>query len=292
MGGNATHQEDQAEGLGFAALRGAEAAIFSFTVADAIELPAAAFEAATVAIYARLERELRGAADLQPIRLWNFIPAILEPLGGLPHRYMVFNAGRFQALERWFDGPEAFSTCVPTASGVGHAGGDLVVHCLAAQRPGRPVENPRQVSSYCYSRKYGPLPPCFARATRVEVAPGAAPWLRGGGTASVAGEDSVHDADLRSQARETFLNLAALVRQALGQQPAPGPDDGLEHAHLLACYRHLRVYHTHALDLPLIMELVGTRFKRLLEVEYLEADLCRPELLVEIEGVAELPLET
>ena len=37
-----------------------------------------------------------------------------------------------------------------------------VIHCLAADRPGAAVNNPRQVAPYHYSQRFGPLPPCFS----------------------------------------------------------------------------------------------------------------------------------
>ena len=32
-----------------------------------------------------------------------------------------------------------------------------------------PVENPRQIPAFRYSKRYGPIPPCFARATRIKT---------------------------------------------------------------------------------------------------------------------------
>ena len=143
---------------------------------------------------------------------------------------MVFNAGRFAAFADWFRAPQSRSAAqsapvfdrarfhrdIPTATGVGHAGDDLIIHALASALPGRPIENPRQRAAYRYSRKYGPLPPCFARATLV---PGTADSQRSlliGGTASVCGEASVHADDLVAQTAETFRNLDALICAAGG----------------------------------------------------------------------------
>ena len=39
-------------------------------------------------------------------------------------------------------------------------------HQTQNSAPGVAIENPRQTPSYHYSRRYGPRPPCFARATR------------------------------------------------------------------------------------------------------------------------------
>ena len=85
-------------------------------------------------------------------------------------RYMVFNAGRYDAYARWYGTPRAFNHAPATASAVGVQGADLSIFCLAAQTPGTPIENPRQTPSWRYSTRYGPKPPCFARATVVSYA--------------------------------------------------------------------------------------------------------------------------
>lgn len=274
---------------------GAGYRLLSYRVVEAVELTAAEFEAACSAIYRHLAADLplsqgRPAEARHPIRLWNFIPSILSPLGELKHRYMVFNAGRFDALSAWLGGEHGLDRHVATASGVGHVGRDLEIHCLASTVAGEPVENPRQISSYRYSRRYGPKPPCFARATRFQPTDGE-PWLLVGGTASVVGEDSVHGASLDCQLRETLLNLAAVVHA--GGAPAGAPDlsgDDLVGG-LMQRYRYLRIYYVREADRRMLGEEIGRRLGPETELEWVRADLCRPELLVEIEGVADLARE-
>ena len=54
-------------------------------------------------------------------------------------------------------------------------------------------------------------------------------------------------------------------------------------------YRELRVYVPDANRSRAVTEMVADLFPAVRHIEMLHADLCRPELLVEIEGVAELP---
>lgn len=237
----------------------------SARVTDARGLGREAFQAATARAYDQIRSELIARGAVHPVRLWNHIPGIHEPLGEGLDRYMVFNAGRYEALSEWFGGDQAFDTRIASASGVGHQGRDLVIHCLASARPGRAVDNPRQTAPYRYSRKYGPLPPCFARATRIEV--GGQPIVLVGGTASIVGEESVHLGNLARQTEETLTNLAAL---------AP-----------LAGYQELRVYYPEPERLDELRFFLEGAFPGADRVEWVRADLCRSELLVEIEGVAE-----
>ncbi len=208
----------------------------------------------------------------------TYIPEIHKPCGDALDRYMCFNAGRFAACSDWLGGPDTFDRLLATGSGVGHSGSDLVIHALAASVPGIAVENPRQIPAYKYSRRFGPRPPCFARATLMREA-GQPDRVLVGGTASIRGEESIHVGDLRKQTLETFENLASLIQSACGKDDANPA--GLE------AFRELRVYHFRETDREAVEKLVTPAFPAA-RVEYRRADLCRPELAVEIEGVAEL----
>ena len=240
--------------------------------ADAMDGPALA-QAAEQA-YLALHSALRQSTAWHPLRIWNFVPGILANGGDGMDRYMRFNSGRYRAFAEWFGGTNCFDRSLPTASAVGHDGSELVVHALAGREPGKAVANPRQVDPHHYSKRFGPLPPCFARAVRVRQ-PGSADLLMVGGTSSVRGEDSVHVGDLQMQLAETLENLAALSRQAFG------PSD-----HPLHRFRKLRVYHFRKTDLRPLGQAVAAAFPLVSEIEWVRAELCRSDLLVEIEGLA------
>ncbi|MCD4748460.1 MAG: hypothetical protein K8R59_03725 [Thermoanaerobaculales bacterium] len=221
------------------------------------------------------------------VRVWNFIPGILEPLGNLPQRYMEFNGARHEAYAGRYNGSDTFSERVATASGVGSTGDDFELHALATIKGGQAVENPRQKSSYQYSRSYGPLPPCFARATRLGEPAVSSARLLVGGTASIRGETTIHLGDLESQTQETLLNLAAVVSSGLD---APNLDfeDPETRRSLLSRYRHLRVYYTRPDDFDTVSKQVVEAFHGAERIELARADLCREGLLIEIEGWADL----
>ncbi|MGA2229795.1 MAG: hypothetical protein ABSH22_02620 [Tepidisphaeraceae bacterium] len=222
------------------------------------------FQAATIAAYGDIARELRAAPAHHVVRMWNYIPDIHRPCQNGLDRYMVFNAGRFKACQAWLgnNGNGGFEEQLPTASGVGHAGDDLVIDALGMPFKGLAVENPRQTPAYQYSAHYGPRPPCFARAMITPPFGSRPARLLVGGTASVRGEQSVHAADLAAQIKETLENLASLLRAAL------------------------RVYHPRIGDGAAILRSLRQRFAKRTRIEFMTATLCRKELLVEIEGVA------
>jgi chorismate lyase/3-hydroxybenzoate synthase len=220
------------------------------------------------------------AASRHPIRFWNFVPGIGDRFGDLD-RYMVFNRGRYDALSLWHPlaSRSRLDTSLATSSAVGVDADDLVIDCLASTTPGRAVENPRQISSWCYSPCYGPRPPCFARAT-IAMIDGVS-WLLVGGTASIVGEESRHEEALDDQLDETFRNLAALV----GSVCRAGDDP-------LSRISDARVYIARAADAGTVVSMVTSRMRAAHPVEFVRATICRPELLVEIEGRVRLtPLQ-
>jgi hypothetical protein len=257
--------------------------LVSARVFDLDSLAPEAVEAETAAAYSAIAEQVDAAAASHPVRFWNYIPNIHRASGRGASgesldRYMVFNAGRYAACAGWLGGEDAFPRLLATASGVGHDGTDLVIHALSAATPGVAVENPRQVPAYRYSRRYGPRPPCFARATVLAPASDhGRTRLLVGGTASVRGEASVHIGDLPAQFKETLENLTALVRAAPG---AAATAD-------LASFTDVRIYYVRPVDLPALRTMCDKAFSTT-RLEYIRADLCRQDLLVEIEGVATL----
>jgi chorismate lyase/3-hydroxybenzoate synthase len=167
---------------------------------------------------------------------------------------------------------------VATASAVGVGGTDLVVHCLAAEHAGIPVENPRQTSSWRYSARYGPMPPCFSRATLATIV--GRRRLLIGGTASIVGEHSQHPGDAEAQLQETLRNIGALIGAACHSDADP--------SHALRRLVDLRVYAQDDHVARVIRRRLDVRCPAIPRVEIVRARVCRPELLHEIEGVAEI----
>lgn len=260
------------DGFELTVIAGGAASLLGVRVEGAAALSSDRFEQVTLNAYRLLRIELAKLPCPHPVRFWNYLPAINESMGDGIDRYMVFNSGRYAALGEWFGGPNHLPAMLPAASGVGHRGGGLMIHCLALARPGDAIENPRQVPALRYSARYGPLPPCFARATRVTHPVDGSPALLVAGTASIRGEQSMHLDNLRRQLDETLENLRALV------DPAG-----------LAAFTDLRAYHVRSADAEPIEEFLLASFGRAPRLEMIRADLCRPDLLVEIEGLAVLP---
>ena len=231
------------------------------------------FEARTQEGYARLLTLVEAEGYPHLLRVWNYFPDIGERVGHLD-RYMVFCRGRHQALAAHY---RELGGRLPAASAVGSRHGGLVIYFLAGKTPGRHRENPRQMSAYCYPPQYGPRSPSFARATLVRS--GGREVLHISGTASIVGHESRHIGDPGAQLEETLANLRALI-------DSTATEEGV-HFEGLASLTRVKVYIRRPEDYPLIRARLEQVLAPGAQCLYLEAEVCRPELLLEIEAIAE-----
>ncbi|MBX3622737.1 MAG: hypothetical protein KF891_22445 [Rhizobacter sp.] len=207
------------------------------------------------------------------LRVWNYLADINAEVGG-SERYRQFNAGRQQAF---LDARRSAFEGSPAACALGTQAGPLRVYFLAGRTSPLAIENPRQVSAYRYPDTYGPRAPTFSRAALADVGRGRQALFISG-TASIVGHTSVHLGDVRRQTEESLANLAAVRAAAAERAGQPVPAETL----------HYTVYLRHAADLPAVREVferaVGADSSAARGALYLHADICRAELLVEIEA--------
>ncbi len=227
--------------------------------AGAVSLEAA-IEAAYLGIFDFLDR----VGFAAPIRFWNYLTAITEDEDGL-ERYRRFNIGRHQAFSARLRQP-----LPPAASGVGGCHGPSAIYFLAAHEPALTVENPRQISAYAYPPIYGPQSPSFSRAS-IHVL---GPTLFISGTASIVGHETLHRDDLRGQIDETIENLGAVIKEAEQKASAPLGEDWA-----------FKIYLHDALYRETVDRAVETAFGPGCRRLFLRGDMCRSELLLEIEAV-------
>ncbi|MBL8301007.1 MAG: pteridine-dependent deoxygenase [Rhodanobacteraceae bacterium] len=219
---------------------------------------------ATEAAYAELSRFTVARQWPHLLRIWNYLAAINEGDGDA-ERYKHFCTGRSAGMRCLHH--QGFSA----ASAIGRSDGEAVlqVYWLGARACGVAVENPRQVSAWRYPRQYGPTSPTFARAMRGPCVPA---QLHISGTAAVVGHQSLHKGDLSAQLDETFANLDSLLASA-------GNLGGF------AAGSVVKAYVRHREDLEPAERLLKQRLpddaKRLL----LLGDICRAELLIELDGI-------
>jgi chorismate lyase / 3-hydroxybenzoate synthase len=234
----------------------------------AVATPGLGLEAAGRDIYERL---FAAAAGLQLYRIWNYVPQINASTQGLEN-YRHFCRGRSLAFEGKYGA--GFQRLLPAASAVGMAAGSLAVGFLAGRAMPEHFENPRQTPAFEYPAKYGPRPPSFSRATAVTTGRERRVFISG--TAAIRGHDSVVAHELEGQLACTLENLA-LIGQVSGVGPNLGKSGGLQRA--------FRVFLRDPAALVLAQETLNRGlFQPGDSVSYMQADICRSELLVEIEA--------
>lgn len=242
-----------------------EGRLAGFAVAPAeLDLEAAARD-----VYQRMFAAARGR---HLYRVWNYVPRINAVECGLEN-YQRFCRGRSHAFEQHFG--QAFQRRLPAASAVGALHGPLAVAFVAGTAAPEHFENPRQVPAFEYPAIYGPRPPSFSRATRVPV--GAKAELFVSGTAAIRGHATIAAHDLAGQLACTRDNLE-LIGVTAGAGPRFGAAEGWR--------RSFKVYLRHVADLAAIQADLQQHLLRPGDsVTYLHSDLCRADLLVEIEAV-------
>lgn len=229
------------------------------------------FRASIREAYEGLVRRIWSLGYPHIVRVWNYLADINQGDGD-SERYRQFCLGRHEAF---MHSGHAFVQ-MPAASALGLHGVNTLIYMLASKVPPRHFENPRQISAYHYPRLHGPVGPSFARATLS----GAGDFRRlyVSGTASILGHQSMHIGDFDRQLALTCENVDVLLR-SVGEQLAVQDVPRMS---------MLKVYLRHRDHLAVANEYVRLFFGQDIPVIFLHADICRRELLVEIDGHADL----
>lgn len=222
---------------------------------------------ATLRLYARTDTLLRKLGYPCWLRVWHYLANITQGDGD-GERYRQFAQGRYHALAL----KPGFETQLPAATAIGTHGEGMTVFLLAAKLPGLQIENPRQTSAFRYPREYGPRSPSFSRATLKQWA--GESHLYVSGTASIVGHESRHTGDAVAQLDEIHRNIEALLEQA-----APHLPGSSLHPQQLKLYLRDRE----------LLEPAQARARQLFGADtpllVLEGDICRNDLLLEVEGL-------
>lgn len=214
-------------------------------------------------------------------RQWNYIPRITHIGRDGQQHYQAFNDARsdFYSSVEWNDG-------YPAATGIGTTFGGVMVEVDAAQLSHTrivPLDNSLQVAAHHYSTQVlcGSKilsTPKFERAKAIDYGrDGVKIYISG--TAAIRGEESLKGVGIEEQTRATVENIDWLV----GHENMAKA--GIE-VHGEPQYKVLRVYLKYRSDYMPARTALERRFGSL-PILYVLSDVCREELLIELEGVVE-----
>ncbi|MGH8252849.1 MAG: tryptophan 7-halogenase, partial [Steroidobacteraceae bacterium] len=227
----------------------------------------------TSAGYAEIFAALDSLGFPHLLRVWNYFADIngATPRG---ERYHEFNTARRQAF---VSAGRAIEAQVPAACALGSAAGSpLLIYFIASKTAGHALENPRQLSAYRYPAEYGPDSPTFSRAMVSTALSGSC--LFTSGTASILGHQTMHAGDVAAQTRESIANILELVAEANRVRGA--------RRHAIE-EMQFKVYVRHARDLDVVRQQIALHLPPRCPITFLQADVCRADLLVEIEAVGD-----
>ncbi|MBQ9137339.1 MAG: PTS cellobiose transporter subunit IIC [Alistipes sp.] len=230
-------------------------------------------------VFGRIEQilALHGFSVDDIVRQWNYIGSIVGYRGDRQN-YQEFNDARthFYAQGQWQRG-------YPAATGIGAEGEGVIVGCIAYRgEEVYPIDNPLQVAAHSYSREVlidsradaMKSTPKFERAKLIQTPLGAICFVSG--TAAIRGEQSIEAQSVELQTERTIENIAHLVSTENLERCGCKPYE--------LRYAQLQVFIKHARDYEAVRAIVEQAYGQV-AVVYTVADVCRSELLVEIEGI-------
>lgn len=236
---------------------------------EAFERDASDPRAVAHQLYERLLSFVEANGYRHVVKGWNYLENINEGAGD-EERYKQFCVGRGEVLDRAWT-----HDYLPAGTGVGGgAGTGLRVTLLASRDKPDIIENPRQLSAYRYPRQYGPQSPSFSRAAAIGSDGHRLLFISG--TAAIVGHDSLHLASIEGQVEETLRNWQSLF-DAFEERHGVRPSFEGE--------SRFRVYLRQPEHLAVVRRMLREAGLPLRHTLFLRADICRSELLFEMDGV-------
>ncbi len=221
------------------------------------------------------------------VRQWNYIENILDVKTSdqkLEQNYQIFNNVRST-----FYGKSSFNNGYPAATGIGMNVGGVILDFIAISSSKNisiyPIKNPNQVDAHQYSEKVlvgdnaaNKTRPKFERAKVVSNESVNQIFISG--TAAIIGQYTINENTVSDQTIATLQNINKLI--SIDNLKAHGVSirDSLKGP------SYLRVYVKNKNDIPLVKNLCNEFYKEIPTL-FLVSDICRNNLTVEIEGIAD-----
>jgi enamine deaminase RidA (YjgF/YER057c/UK114 family) len=221
------------------------------------------------------------------VRQWNYVGNICNCIllkNCINQNYQIFNdvRSKYYNTDDWKNG-------YPASTGIGISLNRIITDFIALKPKSKtkiiPLRNPRQADAHNYST--GVLKgiahagfdeattPKFERGKIVLSDSGAEIYVSG--TAAIIGQDSLNTDDVETQTEVTIENILELV--SVENLLAHGADISGKEPH----FDYLRVYMKNIEDYKKV-RLICEKYFPGVTISYLQADVCRFELLVEIEA--------
>lgn len=212
------------------------------------------------------------------IRQWNYVPDILKQTqidGKSFQNYQILNEIR----EKYYS-MNSFINGYPSATGIGTGFGNFCIDFIALYSyeaiKVKRLSNPNQDDAHAYNQKHlvgnaisgtYKKPPLFERAKLLNSKNSNLLFISG--TASIIGQETVGKGDIVQQTLTTISNIDKLIKM---------PDNEFRIAEIT----YLRAYVKSLADIEAVRSICDKKYQSL-EIAYLQAEVCREDLLVELE---------
>jgi len=231
--------------------------------------------------------DMEGLSIHHIIRQWNSVEDIADVKDPLrtTQNYQIFNDVR----AKYYDS-ETFPGGYPAATGIGMTTGGVIIGFIAISDSDRieakPIRNPIQIDAHQYSdsvlvgKSTGIMDerctPKFERGRMVVLNGTTNMYISG--TASIVGEKIVYPDDVEKQTITSIENIFELfTRENQGELGVHFDVSQVE-------FSHLRIYVKNKEDFQAVEAICRSMLKSK-SFLFLESDICREKLLVEIEGI-------
>lgn len=230
-------------------------------------------------LYTALFHFLKKRPSYKLLRIWNYVPSIIKDLDDPKFDreiYRCFNHGRYTAFKNEYGkNPQGWE--IPAASAVGCNENMLKIEFFASDINPIYIENKIQTPAIDYSKKFGKIPPVFSRG--VIYKKNHQTFLISAGTASVVNEETLHNDNIYAQLMQSIQNLRILTSQFNLKSYKINYSFGLEDLVLL------RTYYRKESDRQFLEKMLRKIVVPNCQLSFQKADICRKDLLVELEGI-------
>lgn len=202
--------------------------------------------------------------NMSIVKIWHYIPQLLKTYNDKKTNYSLLCEAREIVYKNYYK-----DLSYPAATVIGIEGNKILIYFLAAHCENyKVIENIRQVSSYNYPQNIFLEKPMFSRAVSFKTTCDYVEKIIISGTASIRGYESIHAKNLIKQLDESLKNYKTFLE--------------IENNISNTCRVYLSKIQKDNYNIIInkLEEIFGSN-----KYVLLQGDICRKELLIEIEGI-------
>ena len=210
--------------------------------------------------------EIAKLEKMEIVKIWHFIPELLSKYNNDKTNYSLLCESRETVYKDYFN-----NFNFPAATAIGIKGKKILIYFFAGKfSKYKVIENKRQVSSYLYPQQIFKEKPMFSRAVSFDNVKSGVGKILISGTASIKGYESMHSLNLKEQLNEALKNYGTLI--SLNNNSS----------------NISRIYITNINDEDKLW--IQQKLEKVFGTDHfiiVKGDICRKELIIEVEGVSD-----